>query len=35
MRQKMLDYAKEYLACDRLDVSQYYKEEVLRNVARR
>ncbi|MCQ4448867.1 MAG: ATP-binding protein, partial [Sulfolobales archaeon] len=35
MRQKMLDYAKEYLACDRLDVSQYYKEEVLRNVARK
>jgi len=35
VRQKMLDYAKEYLACDRLDVSQYYKEEVLRNVARK
>ncbi|MCQ4335538.1 MAG: DUF499 domain-containing protein, partial [Sulfolobaceae archaeon] len=35
MRQKMLDYAKEYLACDRLDVSQYYKEDVLKNVARK
>ncbi|MCQ4345626.1 MAG: DUF499 domain-containing protein, partial [Sulfolobaceae archaeon] len=35
MRQNMLDYAKEYLACDRLDVSQYYKEEVLRNFARK
>ena len=33
-RDRIMDYAKEYLSCSQLDPSQYYNDEVNRKVAR-